>query len=81
MVSLVLLLLLLTDVFLLLSVLTPQTRRIVQVGGEWEVQMVPDPKRELFHAWGLGLGSTWYTLNPVAMWHAFKLGGTEEGIW
>ena len=43
--------------------------------------MVPDPKRELFHAWGLGLGSTWYTLNPVAMWHAFKLGGTEEGIW
>ncbi len=56
-------------------------RRIVQVGGEWEVQMVPDPKRELFHAWGLGLGSTWYTLNPVAMWHAFKLGGTEEGIW
>ncbi|KAG7290666.1 hypothetical protein NEMBOFW57_000669 [Staphylotrichum longicolle] len=53
---------------------------IVQVGGEWEVQMVIDPQRELYHAWGLGVSSTWYAVNPVALWHAWKL-GTDEGIW
>lgn len=50
------------------------------MGGEWEVQMVIDPQRELYHAWGLGLSSTWYAVNPVALWHAWKL-GTDEGIW
>ncbi|KAK4123512.1 hypothetical protein N657DRAFT_633782 [Parathielavia appendiculata] len=53
---------------------------IVQVGGEWEVQVIVDPQRELYHAWGLGLSSTWYAVNPLALWHAWKL-GTEEGIW
>jgi hypothetical protein len=42
--------------------------------------VIVDPQRELFHAWGLGLSSTWYAVNPLAMWHAWKL-GTEEGIW
>ncbi|KAK4039708.1 hypothetical protein C8A01DRAFT_46890 [Parachaetomium inaequale] len=53
---------------------------IVQVGGEWEVQVLVDPQRELYHAWGLGLSSTWYAVNPLALWHTWKL-GTEEGIW
>ncbi|KAH6849817.1 hypothetical protein B0I37DRAFT_307589 [Chaetomium sp. MPI-CAGE-AT-0009] len=53
---------------------------IVQVGGEWEVQVLADPQRTLYHAWGLGLGSTWYAVNPLALWHTWKL-GTEEGIW
>ncbi|KAK3295848.1 uncharacterized protein B0H64DRAFT_321598 [Chaetomium fimeti] len=53
---------------------------IVQAGGEWEVQVLVDPQRALYHAWGLGLSSTWYAVNPLAMWHTWKL-GTEEGIW
>jgi len=53
---------------------------VVQVGGEWDVQVVVDPHRELYHAWGLGLGSTWYAMNPLALWHTWKL-GTDEGIW
>ncbi|AEO57817.1 hypothetical protein MYCTH_2139072 [Thermothelomyces thermophilus ATCC 42464] len=53
---------------------------VVQVGGEWDVQVLPDPQRELYHAWGLGLSSTWYAMNPMALWRTWKL-GTEEGIW
>ncbi|KAH6624761.1 hypothetical protein B0J18DRAFT_429201 [Chaetomium sp. MPI-SDFR-AT-0129] len=53
---------------------------IVQVGGEWDVLVLADPDRTLFHAWGLGLSSTWYALNPVALWNTWKL-GTDEGIW
>ncbi|KAL2271555.1 hypothetical protein VTJ83DRAFT_926 [Remersonia thermophila] len=54
---------------------------IIQVGGAWEVQVVADPRRELFRAWGLGLASsTWYAWNPKALWSAWKL-GTDEGIW
>ncbi|KAK4157104.1 hypothetical protein C8A00DRAFT_40470 [Chaetomidium leptoderma] len=53
---------------------------IVEVGGEWEVQVITDPRRELYHAWGLGLSSTWYAVNPLTMWHTWKL-GAEEGIW
>ena len=26
------------------------------------------------------MSSTWYAVNPVALWNAWKL-GTEEGIW
>lgn len=58
---------------------TPHTR-IVQAGGEWEVQVLVDPHRALYHSWGLGLSSTWYAVNPLALWHTWKL-GTEEGIW
>lgn len=54
--------------------------RIVQAGGEWEVQVLVDPQRELYHAWGLGLSTTWYAVNPLTLWHTWKL-GTEEGIW
>ncbi|KAL2124384.1 hypothetical protein VTJ04DRAFT_749 [Mycothermus thermophilus] len=53
---------------------------IVQVGGAWEVQVVTDPRRELFRLWGLGLGSTWYAWNPKVLWSAWKL-ATDEGIW
>ncbi|KAL2181551.1 uncharacterized protein P884DRAFT_295849 [Thermothelomyces heterothallicus CBS 202.75] len=53
---------------------------VVQVGGEWDVQVLPDPQRELYHAWGLGVSSTWYAMNPMALWRTWKL-GTEEGIW
>ncbi|KAK3302243.1 uncharacterized protein B0T15DRAFT_403256 [Chaetomium strumarium] len=61
----------------------PQALRlpvIVEVGGEWDVQVIVDTSRQLYHAWGLGTGSYWYALNPLAMWHTWKL-GTEEGIW
>jgi hypothetical protein len=42
--------------------------------------VIIDEARDLYHAWGLGIGSTWYTMNPKALWSAWKL-GTEEGIW
>ncbi|KAK4234801.1 hypothetical protein C8A03DRAFT_18360 [Achaetomium macrosporum] len=53
---------------------------IVEVGGEWDVQVIVDASRQLYHAWGLGTSTYWYALNPLAMWHTWKL-GTEEGIW
>ncbi|KAK3905596.1 hypothetical protein C8A05DRAFT_30600 [Staphylotrichum tortipilum] len=53
---------------------------IVFAGGEWEIEVLVDPQRTLFHAWGLGLSSAWYAVNPMTLWHAWKL-GTEEGIW
>jgi len=52
----------------------------VSVGGEWETIVVPDPERRLYADWGLGESSTWYNLNPLALWSTYKL-GTEEGFW
>ncbi|KAK5664308.1 hypothetical protein OQA88_526 [Cercophora sp. LCS_1] len=53
---------------------------IVDIGGEWEVEMVFDTERELYRQWGLGEGSTWYTMNPWTMWSMYRL-GKDEGIW
>ncbi|KAK4457349.1 hypothetical protein QBC42DRAFT_188759, partial [Cladorrhinum samala] len=53
---------------------------IMEVGGQWEVQVIVDDHRDLFKRWGLGETSTWYAINPLTLWHVYKL-GTEEGIW
>jgi hypothetical protein len=53
---------------------------IVEVGGEWEVDVLVDEGRELYGAWGLGLTSTWHALNPWALYSAYRL-GRDEGIW
>lgn len=64
----------------LAPLLTPSCHRVVFAGGEWEVEVLFDPQRTLFHAWGLGLSSAWYAVNPMTLWHTWKL-GTDEGIW
>ncbi|KAL2024478.1 hypothetical protein VTK56DRAFT_8289 [Thermocarpiscus australiensis] len=53
---------------------------VVEVGGEWEVHVIVDEQRDLYAAWGLGLSSTWYTVNPWTLWSAYRL-AKEEGIW
>lgn len=53
---------------------------IMEVGGQWEVQVIVDDHRDLFKRWGLKETSTWYAINPLTLWHVYKL-GTEEGIW
>lgn len=53
---------------------------IVEAGGEWEVDVIADPERDLYSAWGLGLSSTWHVLNPWSLYSAYRL-GKDEGIW
>jgi hypothetical protein len=53
---------------------------ITEVGGEWEVDVIADPDRDLYSAWGLGLSSTWHALNPWSLYSAYRL-GKDEGIW
>jgi hypothetical protein len=53
---------------------------IIEVGGEWEVDVIADPDRDLYAAWGLGTSSTWHALNPWSLYSAYRL-GKDEGIW
>ncbi|KAI0127714.1 hypothetical protein BJ170DRAFT_626474 [Xylariales sp. AK1849] len=55
-------------------------RWVVQVGGNWEVQVVVDYERELYAQWGLGISNTWHVLSPVALYKAFQM-GKQENIW
>lgn len=53
------------------------------LGGAWNVQIVIDEDRAVYAAWGLGLGSVWYVLNPNTQVQAWKetgwLGKTVAG--
>lgn len=42
------------------------------LGGAWNVQIVIDEDRAVYAAWGLGLGSVWYVLNPTTTVAGFK---------
>ncbi|KAK5656388.1 hypothetical protein OQA88_4769 [Cercophora sp. LCS_1] len=42
------------------------------LGGAWNVQIVIDEDRAVYAAWGLGLGSVWYVLNPTSTVAGFK---------
>ena len=42
------------------------------MGGAWNVQMVIDEDRSVYAAWGLGLGSMWYVLNPTTQVQSWK---------
>ncbi|KAK3313469.1 hypothetical protein B0H66DRAFT_606727 [Apodospora peruviana] len=53
---------------------------VIDVGGEWEVEVLVDPERNLYAQWGLGLGSTWQVMGPSQVINAYRL-GTDEGIW
>ena len=53
------------------------------MGGAWNVQIVIDEEREIYAAWGLGLGNTWYLFNPTTQIQGWKekgwLGQTVAG--
>ncbi|EPE08396.1 hypothetical protein F503_01179 [Ophiostoma piceae UAMH 11346] len=42
------------------------------LGGAWNVQVVIDEDRAVYAAWGLGLGSVWYVLNPSTQIQSWK---------
>ncbi|KAK4218944.1 hypothetical protein QBC37DRAFT_463268 [Rhypophila decipiens] len=42
------------------------------LGGAWNVTIVIDEDRAVYAAWGLGLGSVWYVLNPQSQVAGFK---------
>ncbi|KAK0392894.1 hypothetical protein NLU13_2388 [Sarocladium strictum] len=53
------------------------TRRwIDMLGGAWDVRVIIDERRALYAAYGLGLGSVWYVLNP-----ATQVQGWREKGW
>jgi hypothetical protein len=45
------------------------------LGGAWNVQIVIDEDRAVYAAWGLGLGSVWYVLNPNTQISSWKVDG------
>ncbi|KAI1772441.1 hypothetical protein F4818DRAFT_425911 [Hypoxylon cercidicola] len=55
-------------------------RWVVEVGGNWEVQVVVDFERELYAQWGLGVSNTWHVLSPLTLYKTLQL-GKSEGIW
>ena len=42
------------------------------LGGAWNVAVVVDEDRAVYAAWGLGLGSVWYVLNPTSTAAGFR---------
>ncbi|KAK0632178.1 hypothetical protein B0T14DRAFT_23580 [Immersiella caudata] len=42
------------------------------LGGAWNVNIIIDEDRAVYAAWGLGLGSVWYVLNPTSTVAGFK---------
>lgn len=42
------------------------------IGGAWNVSVVIDEDRAIYAAWGLGLGSVWYVLNPSTQVQGWK---------
>ncbi len=51
----------------------PATKKWLDLlGGSWNVQVVIDEDRAVYAAWGLGLGSVWYVLNPGTQIQAWK---------
>ncbi|KAK4456058.1 hypothetical protein QBC34DRAFT_453807 [Podospora aff. communis PSN243] len=53
---------------------------IVDVGGEWEVEVVVDEERRVYKAWGLGEVGVWHEFNPRVLVRRWIL-GRDEGIW
>lgn len=57
----------------------PSTEKwVISVGGEWNVKVIVDAKRELYLAWGLGVSSAWHVLSPWSMMSVYKL-ATAKG--
>ena len=53
---------------------------MAEIGGTWEVEVVADPKRDMYADWGLGLNTSWQMFNPRALYATYAL-GRDEGIW
>lgn len=53
---------------------------MIEVGGNWEVQVIVDYERELYAQWGLGISNTWHVLSPLTLYNTFRL-GKDENIW
>ncbi|KAK8076567.1 hypothetical protein PG994_003839 [Apiospora phragmitis] len=55
-------------------------RWVIQVGGNWDVEVVIDHERELYAQWGLGMSTTWHVLSPRVLYQTLQL-GKAENIW
>ena len=51
------------------------TKWLDMMGGAWNVQIILDEDRAIYAAWGLGLGSVWYVLNPTTQAAGWKVEG------
>lgn len=55
-------------------------RWVIQVGGNWDVEVVIDEERELYARWGLGVATTWHVLSPLVLYRTLQL-GKQENFW
>ena len=53
---------------------------IIDIGGQWDVQVIVDEQRQLYGSWGLGTSSTWHLINPWSLASSINLARTD-GIW
>lgn len=53
---------------------------IVEIGGQWDVEVIIDDRREIYSSWGLGLSSTWHLINPLSLVSSILL-ARNDGIW
>ncbi|KAI1082248.1 hypothetical protein F5B20DRAFT_532706 [Whalleya microplaca] len=53
---------------------------VIEVGGNWDVEVVVDYERELYAQWGLGISNTWHVLSPVTLYNTIQLAKNEH-IW
>ena len=57
----------------------PATDKWVEdIGGPGPVEVLVDPERVIYGAYGLGPSSFWHVLNPWSMNSAFSLGKTDK---
>lgn len=52
---------------------------VIEVGGQWSVEIIVDESRELYAEWGLGISTAWHVLNPGAIGSLYTL-AKKEGI-
>ncbi|KAF2005843.1 hypothetical protein P154DRAFT_551166 [Amniculicola lignicola CBS 123094] len=55
-------------------------RWLEALGGPADVEVVIDPERESYAAWGLGVTSFWHVLNPWSLYAVYTL-GKQDNIW
>ncbi|KAI1818672.1 hypothetical protein GGS20DRAFT_22 [Poronia punctata] len=55
-------------------------RWVVDVGGNWDVNVVIDEERDLYALFGLGMCTTWHVYAPMVTYSALQL-GKKENIW
>ena len=58
---------------------------LISVGGVGappndDIEVIVDPERKLYAAWGLGTSSAWHVLSPTSMYGVYAI-GKKYGIW